>query len=151
MTRQELSGLREALSVLDVSASGLAAQRLRMTLIANNIANANSLKSPKGGPYRRREALFASVMAEELLTSEDPVSALRGVKLLSVVEAAKPFKSVYNPDHPMADDKGFVLMPNISVAKEMVGMVTAARAYEANLSVLKAFREMTERTLAMLK
>jgi len=143
--------LKEALSVLEVSGSGLAAQRARMAIIANNIANANSLVTPEGGPFRRREAVFASVMADEVLASDDPAKALGGVKLLAILESRQPFERVYNPDHPMADKNGYVLMPKISVTREMADMVSAARAYEANLSVLKAFRDMVNRTLAMLK
>lgn len=134
------------LSQADVSASGLAAERLRMEVIGNNIANANTTRTPDGGPYRRREVVFATAM-DEAATGE----SMRGVDVVNVQTDSSPLPLVYQPGHPDADANGFVAMPNVSLANEMVDLITANRAYEANLKVLKTYREMVQQTLTLLR
>lgn len=136
------------LSASQVSASGLSAERKRMEVVANNIANAHSTRTPDGSAFRRRDIVFAAAM-----DSKDPFAAngLNGVKVVSVQEDNSPLPQVYNPGHPDADDKGMVTMPNVSIPNEMVDMMTASRAYEANLKMLTTFREMAEQTLSLLR
>ncbi len=141
--------IKESLSVFDVSSSGLAAQRLRMALVVQNVANANSVAGPDGKPYQRKEAIFAEMVGE--IGSQDDENRFEGVKLESIVTSPVEAKTVYNPDHPMADKNGFVRYPNVDTMTEMVQMVSASRSYEANLSVMKTYRQMLERTLSLLR
>ena len=141
----------EPISALDISASALSAQRTRMNVIARNIANAQTLVTPEGGPYRRREVTFASVVNEEMKGSGEPGEEVGGVAVESVRVAPEPLKTVYDPQHPHADEKGFVRMPNVNVTREMVEMVQAQRAYEANLAAMQAYRNMSRSSFQMLK
>jgi flagellar basal-body rod protein FlgC len=138
------------MSALDISASGLSAQRMRMNVIASNIANANSLVTPEGGPYRRREVTFSTVL-KSVAADGEPGAALGGVSVASVTVSKQPPKTIYDPEHPMADKKGFVQVPDVDVTKEMVDMVSAQREYEANLSAMKAYREMVRSSLTILR
>jgi flagellar basal-body rod protein FlgC len=140
----------DSMSALDISASGLSAQRIRMNVIAANIANADSLVTPEGGPYRRREVTFSTVL-KSVEAGGEPGAELGGVSVASVTVSKQPPKTVYDPTHPMADKKGFVQMPDVDVTKEMVDMVSAQREYEANLSAMKAYREMIRSSLTILK
>jgi len=141
----------EPFSALDISASALSAQRTRMNVIATNIAHANTLVTPEGGPYRRRDVTFATVVKNELDAQGDPARCVGGVKVASVETSKEPLQTVYDPQHPMADKDGFVKMPNVNVTREMVEMVQAQRAYEANLAAMKACREMVQNSIQILK
>ncbi len=140
----------DPVSALDISASGLSAQRTRMNVIANNIANANSLVTPEGGPYRRREVTFSTVL-KNAAAEGMPGEELGGVSVATVTVSKGPPKTIYDPEHPMADKKGFVQVPDVDVTKEMVDMVSAQRDYEANLSAMKAYREMVRSSLTILR
>ncbi len=130
------------LSVFDVSAMGMSAQRERLDVVAENIANVNTTRTAGGGPYRRKQVVFETVLAGESLFSEE-----QGVKVSEVVPDPKPFKSVYEPGHPDADAKGFVDMPNVNVVEEMVDMISATRSYEANVTALNATKSMLLKAL----
>lgn len=136
------------LSASQVAASGLSAERKRMEVVANNIANAHSTRTPDGTPFRRHNVIFAAAA-----DASDPMApeGMRGVEVVGVTEDPSELPQVYNPGHPDADADGMVTMPNVSIPTEMVDMMTASRAYEANLSVLSSFREMAEQTLALLR
>ena len=140
------------LSVLDISASGLTAERVRMGVIASNIANAQVTETPGGGPYKRKEVAFASVLGKSMIgaMSKNKMT-LSGVKIKGVTESKLPPNMVYMPGHPQANEKGFVSMPNVSIAKEMVDMIAASRSYEANTSVIASFRKMSERALNIIR
>jgi len=140
----------DPMSALDISASGLSAQRMRMNVIASNIANANSLVTPEGGPYRRREVTFSTVL-KNAAADGAPGENLGGVAVASVTVSKGPPKTIYEPEHPMADKKGFVQVPDVDVTKEMVDMVSVQREYEANLSAMKAYREMVRSSLTILR
>jgi len=136
----------EMLPALAVTASGLTAERLRLDLVANNLANVNTTRTATGGPYRRQIAVFAERLQTEL--QRDPTRpAGRGVRVAAVVEDAAPPQLVYDPSHPDADADGYVALPNINVVMEMVDMITATRAYEANVTVLNAAKAMTLQAL----
>ena len=140
----------DLMSALGISASGLSAQRMRMNVIASNIANANSLVTPEGGPYRRREVTFSTVL-KSVAADGEPGADLGGVSVASITSSKQPPKTIYDPEHPMADKKGFVQVPDVDVTKEMVDMVSAQREYEANLSAMKAYREMVRSSLTILR
>lgn len=139
-------GFSSLLPITDISSSGLAAERLRMEVIANNIANAHTTRGVDGTPFRRNDVIFSAKLAEAS-SPETP----RGVQVVEVRPDASELPRVYRPGHPDADKDGFVTMPNVKIANEMVDLMTASRGYEANLRVLRSFREMFNNTLDILR
>jgi flagellar basal-body rod protein FlgC len=138
-------------SAIDISASGLSAERYRMEVIASNIANANATRSAEGGPYRRQQVVFATQQGALSALTTDDSNRLLGVVVNGISHDNSEFPMVYNPGHPDADASGMVAMPNVQIPFEMVEMITATRSYEANLRSIKSFREMAEQTLALLR
>lgn len=132
-----------------ISGSGMSAERYRMEVIANNIANANSTRSANGGPFRRQDVVFAEVLGAAAGPTGEP--ALGGVRAVELVEDQSELPRVYMPGHPDADAEGFVRMPNVQLPLEMVSLITAARAYEANLRAAQTFRQMNEQALNLLR
>ncbi len=116
-------------AVFRVSASALEAQRTRMNTIASNLANIHTTRSEAGGPYRKKDVVFSSAPVDPGASS-----GLEGVKVAEILESPEPFKKIYDPAHPDADPDGFVVLPNINVMEEMVNMMMALRAYEANVT-----------------
>ena len=132
------------ISGIDITASALDAQRTRLDIISQNIANAQTTRTPAGGPYKRQMVSFET----ELLHQVDGTSSpLQGVQISSIAADPTPGEQVYNPQHPDADAQGMVAMPNVRLAFEMVDLISASRAYEANLAVAKNGKEMALRTL----
>lgn len=134
------------LSPTAISASGLAAERRRMEVVANNIANANSTQSVDGGPYRRQQVVFAA-MVDDSGGAADGM----GVRVVGVQQDMSELPQVYDPGHPHANADGFVAMPNVQLPLEMVDLMTAGRSYEANLKALQTFRQMAEQALSVLR
>ncbi|MDD2237217.1 MAG: flagellar basal body rod protein FlgC [Kiritimatiellae bacterium] len=134
---------------IGISSTGLDAESLRMKVLANNMANAQAY-GPDGEPYRRREVVFAERL-NDALGSSDPASALGGVKVQEIVESDMPFKVVYRPGHPYADEEGFVKMPNVNTEEEMVDMMSASRSFQANLAAVKMSKSMANEALDLLK
>jgi flagellar basal-body rod protein FlgC len=138
------------LDALQTSSSGLSAQRVRMNLIAGNLANVNTLKTEDGGPYRRKEPVFAAVPFENTLKNvmRDKMDAqLKEVKVLNIVEDTRAPVSKYEPGHPEADAEGYIKVPNINVVEEMVNMMMASRSYEANVTAVNATKKMALKAL----
>jgi len=135
----------------NISASGLSAERMRMEVIANNIANANATRGPSGaGPYRRQDIIFENVMFDQLSgTHAGP--KLGGVRVVGIVDDQSALQSIHDPGHPDADAEGNVSMPNVFLPIEMVNLMTASRAYEANLKALQSLRQQLEQTLSLLR
>lgn len=127
---------------LMVSATALEAQKVRLNVIASNIANVNSTKTADGGPYRRKDVVFQSFLY-------DATSV--GVDIPQVVEDQRPFRTVFNPSHPDADKDGYVSYPNINTIEEMVNLMTASNAYQANLTMISSYKEMYMKALDLLK
>ena len=138
------------LTALKISSSGLSAQRLRMDVISSNLANVNTTRTAEGGPYRRRDVVFASQpvttsFGEVLDAVED-----RHLKQVEVVDIAVDKGNptmVYDPRHPDANAQGYVGMPDINVIEEMVNVLSATRSYEANVAVVNATKSMVNKTL----
>jgi flagellar basal-body rod protein FlgC len=132
-----------------ISASGLRAQRLRMDVIAANLANAQSTRTSEGGPYRRRDVVLeASPQGESFDDMLAPgAAASEAVRVARVVEDLRPPQLVFDPGHPDADDNGYVAMPNVNVVTEMVDLMSATRAYEANVAALNATKRVLEAAL----
>jgi flagellar basal-body rod protein FlgC len=127
------------ISTLRASASGLSAERLRMDLIADNLANANTTRTPDGQPYRRKVAIFEPITPTPRMPG--------GVRVAQIAQDASPPRMVYDPSHPDADPNGYVTYPNVDIVHEMVDMITASRAYEANIQAFNAAKDMFLRTL----
>ena len=134
---------------VDLSASALTAQKTRLDIVAQNIANAQTTRTAAGGPYQRQIVSFET----QLLRSQAaaPGSGLQSVRVAQVTTDRSVGQQVYNPQHPDASADGMVTMPNVNLSQEMVDLITASRTYEANLSVVKNARQMAMRTLEIGK
>jgi flagellar basal-body rod protein FlgC len=131
--------VNNSLGPIDIAISGLRAQGKQMEVISSNVANARTVDAGKGEPYRRREAAF---------TSEE---ALGGVKLDRIVTDMSDFLRVMDPGNPLADEAGYVAMPNVNLPVEMMNLNIATRVYQANVAVLKRYQQMVEATLELLR
>ncbi len=144
------------LNSFDISASGMTAQRQRLDIAAENISNMNTTRTASGGPYRRKMVVL----------QEKPVSSFRnelqsrlsgkesqkgGVKVSEIVEDQRDLQPVYNPEHPDADENGYVMMPNVDLVKETVDGMSATRAYEANITAFNAMKLMAQKALEIGK
>lgn len=138
---------------LAVSASALRAERLRLDVIATNLANATTTRTPEGGPYRRRSVVLESKSMEPDFGATLDALAERGVRqgveVAGVVEDQAPFRQVYDPSHPDADAEGYVSYPNVNPVAEMVDLMSAARAYEANVQAVNATKRLAEAALSI--
>lgn len=128
-----------------IAQSGLLAQRVRLNVAATNLANAQVTRTLEGGPYRAKNVVLRAVP----LDKKDPL--LKKVEVVEIRDDPSPFKEVYDPGHPDADERGIVKYPNVDVITEMVELLSASRAYEANLAVLSTTKSMYLRTLELLK
>jgi len=141
------------MDTLAVSASGMTAERLRMDVVANNLANVNTTRTPGGGPFRRQQVAFspaATSFAQTLagLSGEGEDGAITGgVQVSGIIPDSRPFKRTYQPGHPDADAQGYVSLPNIDTVTEMVDMMGATRAYEANVAAVGAVKSMAMKAL----
>ncbi len=131
------------LAGIDVTAGALNAQKMRVDVVAQNIANAQTTRGPDGQPYQRQVVRFESELISRL-GGGDP---LQGVRLAAVQPDTTPGRIIYDPGHPDADEAGMVRMTNVNTAHEMVDLITASRAYEANLSVVKNARQMAAKAM----
>jgi flagellar basal-body rod protein FlgC len=129
---------------MDISASGLTAQRIRLDTIANNLANAETTRTSSGTPYRRQVPVFKEVFNQSL-------GVFGGVEVVTIVKDQSPFRVVYDPGHPDANVDGYVLYPNVNPVIEMTDMISATRSYEANLSVMNSAKSMFLKALEILR
>ena len=126
-------------NIFNVSGSAMSAQAQRLNTVASNLANADSATSPTGEAYRAKQVVFEAVQS----------GAGTGVRVQQVIEDASPLKQVYDPKHPMADDKGYVAMPNVNVVDEMVNMLSASRSYQTNVETMNAAKTLLNKTLTL--
>lgn len=142
-------------NIMNTSASGLTAERLRMDVIADNIANSQTTRTENGGAYKRKMVVFGEEKKDFIVPmniTKDGTKILKsGVKVVKIAEDKTPFNYVYDPEHPDADEKGYVAMPNVNTVKEMVDMITATRAYEANATVVTNAKSMATAALQIGK
>jgi flagellar basal-body rod protein FlgC len=142
---------------LEISASGLTAERLRMDVSAENLANAQTTRGTDGQPYRRKEVVlqeaagsFGASLSAAMGADNGPQGG--GVQVAGIVQdTATPLKRVYDPGHPDADAQGYVSMPNVDTVTEMVDLISAQRAYEANVTAMQAAKQMFSKTLELLR
>lgn len=137
-----------AISARDIAVSALKAQRTRINLIANNIANAETTRTPEGGAFRRQLAVFRG---EHLQTPGTLRAARSGVSIQEIVEDTAPMRRVYDPSHPDAAEDGYVEYPNIDLAVEMVDLVSAQRSYDASVAVVVSDKRMTQKALEIIQ
>jgi flagellar basal-body rod protein FlgC len=145
-------------SVLNISGSGLTSQRLRLDVIANNIANATTTRTTEGGPFQRSRVVLRPIddsltFKSHLLPEKLRKQVGQGVKVLKIEKDERPPRMVYDPTHPDAIKsgkwKGYVMMPNVNIVEEMVDMISANRSYEANVTVIQSARQMFEKALTI--
>jgi flagellar basal-body rod protein FlgC len=130
-------------NVFDVSGTGMSAQSIRLNTTASNIANANSVSSSIDETYKARHPVFAAEMTKAMS------SQAKGVNVLGIVESDAPLKVEHNPNHPMADSKGYVYKPNVNVVEEMANMISASRSYQTNVQIADAAKQMLSKTLQL--
>ncbi|GAB7024293.1 flagellar basal body rod protein FlgC [Salidesulfovibrio brasiliensis] len=138
------------MTALDVGASGLKAQRAYLNVISMNLANARTTRTMEGGPYRRKSVSMESTPVYSPFDQamwDRKNRDLHGVKVTGVVNDNRPFKQVYEPTHPDANEQGYVFYPDINVVEEMANMVTATRSYEANVQTVQSVKQMFRRAL----
>lgn len=140
----------DLIKCMDIAASGMTSQRTRLNIITMNLANANTTKTPEGTPYRRKTAIFRTVpinntFEERLQNTLD--KKIYGVEVKKIVPVDTEFKKIYDPTHPDADKMGYVYLPNVNLVEEMVNMLDANRAYEANASAIRAAKDMATKAL----
>ncbi|MFZ0663266.1 MAG: flagellar basal body rod protein FlgC [Acidobacteriaceae bacterium] len=141
--------------VMDVSGSALQAERLRAEVVTSNMANANTTRTPEGGPYQRQEVVFESAASDQGVFANHLLSESRGevggVKIAAVVSDKSPGLRRYDPGHPDADKNGYVTYPNINPLTEMVDLMSAGRAYDLNSSAVEATKGMIDTSIDILK
>lgn len=129
-------------NVLDIAGSGMSAQALRLNTTASNLANAESVSSSDAAAYRARQPVFSAVMKA---LGEAPEGV--GVQVNGIVESQAPVRKQYEPGHPMANDEGYIFLPNVSMVEEMANMISASRSYQSNSEVAKTSKQLLMRTL----
>jgi len=143
------------IKALDISANGLYAQKKKMEVISQNIANADTLVTENGEPYRKKRAVItendnANQFNKVLDNFSKPLQG-EGVKVDVTTPLEEPFKLLYDPDHPLSNENGYVRMPNVDTTEEMIEMLSATRAYEANATVMDATKSMFQKAMEIMK
>ena len=142
-------------SMVQISAGGMSAQRFRLNVIAGNLANQNTTRTPEGGAYRRRDVVFQATPPQPAEKTAGPAinpgMQTMSVEVAEVITDSSPLVKKYQPGHPDADSDGYVAYPNINTFEEMVNMLSATRSYEANATIMKNAKEMADKTLELLK
>ncbi|MFA5494437.1 MAG: flagellar basal body rod protein FlgC [Porticoccaceae bacterium] len=128
-------------SIFDIAGSAMAAQSQRMNVTASNLANADSVAGPDGQPYRAKQVIFETAVRQGRESG--------GVRVAGVVEDQSPLNLQYRPGHPLADDQGYVAMPNVEPVHEMVNMISASRSYQANVEVMNTSKQLMLKTLTI--
>ena len=140
-------------SLLSVSASGMSAQRARTELLVENMANAETTRTPEGGPYRRKDVVFETQPAESPFSSvfESQLARPDGVGVAQVVVDDREPERRYMPGHPDADKDGYVAFPRLNPAEDMVDLMGATRSYQANVAAISAVKDMIQRSIDLLR
>lgn len=131
--------------VFDVAGSAMSAQSLRLNVTASNMANANSVSSSEGDTYRARQPVFAAMLDQA--SGQQQVNV--GVQVKGIVESQAPLQRQYNPNHPMANEEGYVFLPNVNMVEEMANMISASRSYQSNVEVINTAKQLMMKTLTM--
>ncbi len=132
------------INALDVGTTALVAQSLRLNLVSSNLANADSVTGPQGEPYRARMPVFAAMLPR-------PGALGQGVEVAQILESQAPPRLEYRPGHPMADEAGYVRLPNVNPVEQMVDMISASRSYQLNVDMMNVTRQLMFKTLDLIK
>src|SRR6059036_1505330 len=140
-------------SVLSIGASGMAAQRARAELLVENLANAETTRTPEGGPYRRKDAVFESAATSSPFSSilDEQWNASGGVGIAEIITDTRDPERHYQPGHPDADAEGYVAFPRVNPAEDMVDLMSASRGYQANVAAMSAVKDMIQRSIDLLR
>ena len=130
--------------IFDIAASGMSAQSIRLNTVSSNLANADSVSSSAGTTYRARQPVFAATLNDVFNETPDV-----RVKVLGIVESQEPLQQRYSPGHPLANEDGYIFMPNVNTVEEMANMISASRSYQANVEVVNTSKQMLMRTLSL--
>ena len=136
-------------TAMKISSSGMALQRARMNVISSNLANINTTRTPEGGPYKRKMVVAETTPVEKGIFFGALEQALKKVEVKEIKEDDSPPRLVYDPSHPDADERGYVAMPNVNMIEEMVDMINASRAFEANTTAASNAKAMAARALEL--
>lgn len=136
----------DLMSAMQLSAAGLTTQRTRMNVVSSNLANINTTRTPEGGPYRRKQVVVTAAPVRNRF-GQMLSDRLREPKVLAITGDQSEFPRIFDPGHPDADDKGYVRLPNVNLMKEMVDMLSATRAYEANSAAINSVKNMARRAI----
>jgi len=141
------------IDAIDIAASGMSAQRIRMNVISSNLANVRTTRTPEGGPYKRKDVIFAALP----LNSFDAefkgflTEPLYKVEAINIMEDTSEPRYEYDPSHPDANKEGYVAYPNISLSEEMVNMISASRSFEANLAIVQSAKNMAQQAIDIIR
>jgi flagellar basal-body rod protein FlgC len=138
-------------SAMEVSASGLSAQRVRMNTIASNLANARTTRTEAGGPYRRLDPVFEAVALQKMGAIPGSERGVSTVRVREIAEDQRPGQLVFDPSHPDANERGYVEYPNVQAVEEMVNMITASRAYEAGIASIETVKQMARSAIDLAR
>ncbi len=136
----------ESISPIQIAVQGMKAQRTRINVIANNIANVTTTRTDEGGAFRRQMAIFRGEEVNPLINPRK-----MGVRVTDIVPDQSPLRRVYEPNHPDADEEGYVSYPNVNIHVEMSDLVSAQRAYDANIAVIASSKRMTQKALEIIQ
>ena len=136
-------------SAMEITASGLNAQRTRMNAIASNLANARTTRTEEGGPYRRQDPVFEAVPVDRTQANDPAAQHARLVRVAEIRTDPSDPRRMFDPSHPDADEAGYVELPNVDVVEEMVNMITASRAYEAGVTLMQTVKGMGDAALSI--
>jgi len=134
--------------ILDISATGMHAQTVRLNTTASNLANADSVSSNAEETYRAKKPVFQTILESQAESGIDPRG---GVRVKEIVESQAPLKMEYNPNHPMANEDGYIFRPNVNVVEEMADMLSASRSYQTNIEVMNTSKQLLLRTIQLGK
>ena len=132
-------------NIFSISGSGVQAQSQRLNVVASNLANAESAAGPDGNPYRARHVVFQS----QNVTPGSSTGSTPGVRVSQVIEDQSPLRRVFDPKHPLADESGYISMPNVNPVDEMVNMISASRSYQSNIEVMNTAKSLLQKTLQL--
>ncbi|MBN3563475.1 flagellar basal body rod protein FlgC [Aliamphritea spongicola] len=137
-------------NIFDIAGSAMSAQSVRLNTTASNMANADSVSSSYGETYRARKAVFELGRQDELQPGVPlGTQAGQGVEVAGIVESDAPLRQEYNPNHPMANEEGYVFYPNVNVVEEMADMISASRSFQINAEIMNTAKQMTQRVLTL--
>ncbi|OMH30002.1 flagellar basal body rod protein FlgC [Motiliproteus sp. MSK22-1] len=140
-------------NIFNIAGSGMSSQSIRLNTVASNMANAESVSSSADDTYRARQPVFQLIQAQQ----DDPFGAAlsssmaagQGVQVVDIVESEAPLRQQYEPNHPMADENGYVFYPNVNVVEEMTNMISASRSFQVNADIMNTAKEMMQRVLTL--